>query len=268
MLFLQLTRYPRLRDEIERIVVTRVREKEQYAKNQISLIVDYELAYMNTNHEDFIGFSKYVKSILLYCNCQQCASYHLQLFSAEAKAAQGQPSSKKNLGVQVIRKGWLSINNISFIKGSKDCWFVLMSDSLSWFKDDEVWSLKFYGAANSSNSSLFRRKRRNTCSHWTASNCEISRVDSCPVSISSLYSIRMESEQIFSASFLIFACISFTILEVYTQPHGVQLFKHSYRVHFRLFVLIRLVSLYTAYYASVPFAQSFENQCLSHIRRN
>lgn len=115
-----LTRYPRLRDEIERIVVTRVREKEQYAKNQISLIVDYELAYMNTNHEDFIGFS-----------------------NAEAKAAQGQPSSKKNLGVQVIRKGWLSINNISFIKGSKDCWFVLMSDSLSWFKDDEEKEKKY-----------------------------------------------------------------------------------------------------------------------------
>ncbi|VDM59015.1 unnamed protein product [Angiostrongylus costaricensis] len=93
--------------------------KEQYAKNQITLIVDYELAYMNTNHEDFIGFS-----------------------NAEAKASQGQ-STKKNLGVQVIRKGWLSINNISFIKGSKDCWFVLMSDSLSWFKDDEEKEKKY-----------------------------------------------------------------------------------------------------------------------------
>uniref|UniRef100_A0A1I7X5K6 GED domain-containing protein n=1 Tax=Heterorhabditis bacteriophora TaxID=37862 RepID=A0A1I7X5K6_HETBA len=109
-----LARYPRLRDEIERIVVTNVREKEQFAKQQIGMIVDYELAYMNTNHEDFIGFS-----------------------NAEAKASQGQ-TAKKNLGVQVIRKGWLSVNNISFIKGSKDCWFVLMSDSLSWYKDDEA----------------------------------------------------------------------------------------------------------------------------------
>ncbi|KAL6733506.1 hypothetical protein Aduo_004151 [Ancylostoma duodenale] len=114
-----LARYPRLRDEIERIVVTKVREKEQYAKSQISLIVDYELAYMNTNHEDFIGFS-----------------------NAEAKASQGQ-TTKKNLGVQVIRKGWLSINNVSFIKGSKDCWFVLMSDSLSWYKDDEEKEKKY-----------------------------------------------------------------------------------------------------------------------------
>uniref|UniRef100_A0A0K0CV33 dynamin GTPase n=2 Tax=Strongyloidea TaxID=27829 RepID=A0A0K0CV33_ANGCA len=100
-------------------VIRQCAECEQYAKNQITLIVDYELAYMNTNHEDFIGFS-----------------------NAEAKASQGQ-STKKNLGVQVIRKGWLSINNISFIKGSKDCWFVLMSDSLSWFKDDEEKEKKY-----------------------------------------------------------------------------------------------------------------------------
>ena len=35
-----------------------MREKEQMAKMQLGMIVDYELAYMNTNHEDFIGFSK------------------------------------------------------------------------------------------------------------------------------------------------------------------------------------------------------------------
>jgi dynamin GTPase len=41
--------------------------------------------------------------------------------------------------LQVIRKGWLSLHNISFIKGgSKDFWFVLTAENLSWFKDDEV----------------------------------------------------------------------------------------------------------------------------------
>ena len=40
---------------------------------------------------------------------------------------------------QVIRKGWLSLHNISFIKGgSKDFWFVLTAENLSWFKDEEV----------------------------------------------------------------------------------------------------------------------------------
>lgn len=40
---------------------------------------------------------------------------------------------------QVIRKGWLTINNISIMKGgAKEYWFVLTAESLSWFKDDEV----------------------------------------------------------------------------------------------------------------------------------
>lgn len=44
-----------------------------------------------------------------------------------------------DLSVQVIRKGWLTINNISIMKGgAKEYWFVLTAESLSWFKDDEV----------------------------------------------------------------------------------------------------------------------------------
>jgi dynamin GTPase len=63
-----------------------------------------------------------------------------RLFSAEAKASTNS-TSKKNLGNQVIRKGWLSVHNIGFARGSRDCWFVLTSDNLSWFKDDEVLSI-------------------------------------------------------------------------------------------------------------------------------
>lgn len=124
----QLARYPRLRDEVERIVVGFIHERDQMTKNHLSMIIDDELAYMNTNHEDFIGFSGFVleTSFSLYI-----------VFRAEAKAAQGQ-APKKNLGNQVIRKGWLSVNNVNFIRGGKDCWFVLMNDSLSWYKDDEV----------------------------------------------------------------------------------------------------------------------------------
>lgn len=58
MSFLQMNRYPRLREETERIVNTKVREREQNAKDQLMLLVDIQLAYMNTNHEDFIGFAK------------------------------------------------------------------------------------------------------------------------------------------------------------------------------------------------------------------
>lgn len=56
----QMSRYPRLREETERIIATHVRQREQRAKEQILLLIDFELAYMNTNHEDFIGFAKYV----------------------------------------------------------------------------------------------------------------------------------------------------------------------------------------------------------------
>jgi dynamin GTPase len=53
-----MNRYPRLREETERIIANFVRDKEQICKNQVLMMIDCELAYMNTNHEDFIGFSK------------------------------------------------------------------------------------------------------------------------------------------------------------------------------------------------------------------
>ena len=91
-----MARYPRLREETERIITTYIRylvhsskivlillqmaqgelellslryiqkqkntffrrEKEQKCKEQIMMHIDCELAYMNTNHEDFIGFAK------------------------------------------------------------------------------------------------------------------------------------------------------------------------------------------------------------------
>lgn len=55
-----MSRYPRLREETERIITTHIRQREQLSKEQILLLIDFELAYMNTNHEDFIGFAKYV----------------------------------------------------------------------------------------------------------------------------------------------------------------------------------------------------------------
>lgn len=53
-----MARYPRLREETERIIATHIRQKEQNCKDQLIMLVDCELAYMNTNHEDFIGFAK------------------------------------------------------------------------------------------------------------------------------------------------------------------------------------------------------------------
>lgn len=64
MITFQMNRYPRLREETERIIGTHIRQREQLCKEQLIVLVDCELAYMNTNHEDFIGFAKLVLFIL------------------------------------------------------------------------------------------------------------------------------------------------------------------------------------------------------------
>lgn len=61
-----MNRYPRLREEVERIITTQIREREQRCKDQIIWLNECELAYMNTNHEDFIGFAKYVYHPFLF----------------------------------------------------------------------------------------------------------------------------------------------------------------------------------------------------------
>ena len=53
-----MSSYPFLADEVERTINQRIRESEVKTKDQLRALTDYQLAYMNTNHEDFIGFNK------------------------------------------------------------------------------------------------------------------------------------------------------------------------------------------------------------------
>lgn len=116
----RMSRYPRLREETERIITSYVRQRELLCKEQIILLNDCELAYMNTNHEDFIGFA----------NAQQ---------SSENSVKAG-----RKLGNQVIRKGYMCIHNLGIMKGgSRDYWFVLTSENVSWFKDEEEREKKY-----------------------------------------------------------------------------------------------------------------------------
>ncbi|CAH8607267.1 unnamed protein product [Dicrocoelium dendriticum] len=57
----RMENFPRLREETERIVNQWIREREIRAKEQIILLVDIQLSYMNTNHEDFIGFANHIR---------------------------------------------------------------------------------------------------------------------------------------------------------------------------------------------------------------
>ncbi|XP_051987566.1 dynamin-3 isoform X3 [Xyrauchen texanus] len=113
----KLGSYPRLREETERIVTTYVREREGKTKDQVLLLIDIELSYINTNHEDFIGFA----------NAQQ----------------RNIVNKKRAVPNQVIRKGWLTLN-ISIMKGgSKEYWFILTAESMSWYKDEEEKEKKY-----------------------------------------------------------------------------------------------------------------------------
>uniref|UniRef100_A0A673YKW9 Dynamin 2 n=1 Tax=Salmo trutta TaxID=8032 RepID=A0A673YKW9_SALTR len=115
----KLGSYPRLREETERIVTTYVRERDIKTKDQVLLLIDIELSYINTNHEDFIGFA----------NAQQRTTVI--------------NNKKRVMPNQVIRRGWLTIN-ISIMKGgSKDYWFVLTAESLSWYKNEEEKEKKY-----------------------------------------------------------------------------------------------------------------------------
>ncbi|XP_052757703.1 dynamin isoform X5 [Galleria mellonella] len=117
----RMSRYPRLREETERIIMSHVRSREQTCKDQLVLLIDCELAYMNTNHEDFIGFA-----------------------NAQNQSENSAKSGHRALGNQVIRKGYMCIHNLGIMKGgSRDYWFVLTSESISWFKDEEEREKKY-----------------------------------------------------------------------------------------------------------------------------
>ncbi|XP_071371760.1 dynamin-1a isoform X1 [Centroberyx affinis] len=129
----KLAQYPMLREEMERIVTQHIRDRESRTKDQVLLLIDIELSYMNTNHEDFIGFA----------NAQQRSNQ-----MNKKKAAGNQDEIMPERGVtdryKVIRKGWLTINNIGIMKGgAKEYWFVLTAESLSWYKDDEEKEKKY-----------------------------------------------------------------------------------------------------------------------------
>uniref|UniRef100_A0A673NHT5 Dynamin-2 n=1 Tax=Sinocyclocheilus rhinocerous TaxID=307959 RepID=A0A673NHT5_9TELE len=121
----KLGSYPRLREETERIVTTYVRERENKTKDQVLLLIDIELSYINTNHEDFIGFANAQQRNIVNKKRAIPNQVHFSLLS------------------HVIRKGWLTLN-ISIMKGgSKEYWFILTAESLSWYKDEEEKEKKY-----------------------------------------------------------------------------------------------------------------------------
>jgi len=119
----KMSKYPALQDEVERICMTHIRGAEMSTKEQVKSLLDFELAYINTQHPDFIGFAE----------AQNRAS-------GTGGQQQGRRQKVTN---QVIRKGWLQLGGGGVLKGSKDYWFVLTAESISWFKDETEKDLKY-----------------------------------------------------------------------------------------------------------------------------
>ncbi|VDO11936.1 unnamed protein product [Rodentolepis nana] len=133
--------FPHLRDATERIVTERIKERQSNARDKISLLVDIQLAYINTNHEDFIGFAsaEQQSSDVNKVKLGNRSFWHVNLHYCLSLNALSEGSvSYLFLDLKVIRRGWLGLQNVALIRGgSKDFWFVLNAETLTWYKDDD-----------------------------------------------------------------------------------------------------------------------------------
>ncbi|XP_034002996.1 dynamin 3a isoform X2 [Trematomus bernacchii] len=127
----KLSSFPKLQEETERLVTTEIQEQESKCKEQVLMLIEIQLAYINTKHEDFIGFTI----------AQQTNNQANKKTNAGMAANHGVAAPSRLI---VIRKGWLTISNLGIMKGgAKEYWFILSAESLSWFKDDEEKEKKY-----------------------------------------------------------------------------------------------------------------------------
>ncbi len=61
-LICQIQAYPNLRDETESLVRNFMRDAHDNTNKHVELFVQFQLAYINTHHEDFMGYSSYVSA--------------------------------------------------------------------------------------------------------------------------------------------------------------------------------------------------------------
>uniref|UniRef100_A0A8C2Z5Y5 Interferon-induced GTP-binding protein Mx n=1 Tax=Cyclopterus lumpus TaxID=8103 RepID=A0A8C2Z5Y5_CYCLU len=101
----QLSSFPKLQEETERIVSTEIQAQESRCRDQVVLLIDMQLAYVNTKHEDFIGFTNQKKTVSSLPSA--CRAGHTQ--------------------------GLADHQHIGIMKGG----------SLSWFQDDEEKEKKY-----------------------------------------------------------------------------------------------------------------------------
>ena len=73
---------------------THIRESDLKTKDYIKLMFNFEMSYINTNHDDFIGFTQ-----------------------AAANTANEVKKTQTKVENKVIRSGWLSLGNVGMMRG-------------------------------------------------------------------------------------------------------------------------------------------------------
>ena len=102
-----MSRYPALRDETERVILHRIGATQLKCREHFTEYVDVQRAYINTNHEDFIGFA----------NANATVEN-----KASGGGGSGNNSSSRGANV-VMRRGYLAVHGMGL--RSKEFWFVL-----------------------------------------------------------------------------------------------------------------------------------------------
>ncbi|CAF3054542.1 unnamed protein product [Rotaria sp. Silwood2] len=112
----KMKRYPLLRQSTEDLLMQYLKDREMATKQACSAYIQTQLAYINTNNEDFIGFAKLVLVFILrYFNIKH----------------------------YIIRKGFLRVHTGVKLFQAKDFFFVLSTDNLSWFTDADEKDKKY-----------------------------------------------------------------------------------------------------------------------------
>lgn len=63
-----MNKYPELQEEVKTAVSEKLQEGAEEAKKQLSLFIDLQLSYINTNQADFIGYTKWADFWIQECN--------------------------------------------------------------------------------------------------------------------------------------------------------------------------------------------------------
>ncbi|CAF0795990.1 unnamed protein product [Rotaria sordida] len=114
----KMKRYPLLQQATGDLLTQYLKDREIATKQACSAYIQTQLAYINTNNEDFIGFA-----------------------NAEKSANSGE--TKRHVTNQVIRKGFLRVHTGVKLFQAKDFFFVLSTDNLSWFTDSDEKDKKY-----------------------------------------------------------------------------------------------------------------------------